>query len=89
MQHIFFNGRVVAKKSDGFIALLRGGRIRRGALMDTKEHMVEYPLGLEFVVRVAAHHLSTNLPRAGHVLNEIVVPFTWSLRVRAERYDSD
>lgn len=69
MQHIFLNDRVVAKKPDGLVALLRGGRIRRGALMDTKEHMVEYPLGLEFVVRVAAHDLSLDLSRAGHALN--------------------
>jgi hypothetical protein len=69
MQHIFFNDRVLAKKPDGFIAPLRGGRIRRGALKDTKEHMVECSLGLEFVVRVAAHDLSLDLPRAGHALN--------------------
>ena len=37
--------------------------------MDTKEHVVVHPLGLEFVVRVAAHNLSAHFPRAGHGLD--------------------
>lgn len=89
MQHIFFAHRIVAQKPDGLIALLGGRRISRGAFVDAKEHVVEHPLGLQFVVRVAAHDLPAHFPRAAHVLNQIIVPFGWSLRVRAESYESD
>jgi len=51
--------------------------------------VVEHPLSLEFVVRVAAHHLAAHFPRTTHVLNQIIAPFGWSLCVRAQRYKSD
>jgi hypothetical protein len=52
--------------------------------VDAEELVMEYPLGLNHVVRVAAHDLSCQLPGAGQVIDQIVVPPGWSLRARAE-----
>jgi hypothetical protein len=53
--------------------------------VNAKELVVEHPLRVNLMVRVAAHDLSLQFPCANHVIHQIVAPLGWGPRAQRDR----
>lgn len=59
MHDVAVGGDIETEKPDGLVAVLRFSCAAGGFLMDAKELVVEYPLGLEIVVGALTKHLAS------------------------------
>jgi hypothetical protein len=79
VQDVLFADGIVAEKPGGFVRMFGFRRRCRCLFVDTEELVVQYPLGLNFVMSVVPHHLAGNVPCAGQVIDEAVLP--WGRRL--------
>lgn len=54
--------------------MLGGGRGSGGLLVNAEELVIQFPLRVDFVMRVVAVDLAFHLPGAGYVVSEIILP---------------
>jgi len=80
MQHVPFADCVVAEGPDRLLPALARGRISRRLLLNAEELVVQYPVGLDIVVRAVAHHLALQSPGTSQMIDQTVSPFRRRLR---------
>jgi hypothetical protein len=89
MQDAALADRVVAEKPSRLLAVLGARRASCRFFADAMELVVEHPLSVNLMVRVASHDRSLQFPGANHVIYQIVAPFARSPRlIAAEQWRS-